>query len=480
MKCGIDFMGLFKKITPRKNKYIVTATCYTSKWVEAMLEHYIEEEQIKIIHRCVPDEEQKAVLQEAHWGSVGGHFSGEIPGRKILQAGLWWPLLLKDAYTFAKECVQCLKMGQRTQGDRMQDHPILPLEPFQKWRLDFVGPIKPRAHKIGSRYILVATDYASKWVEAVALRDNKAASVARFLYKNIMTRFGCPIELVSDQRTHFLNFVIEELTSKHTILHKKSTPYHPQEKAKSSNKVLVRILKKIMSENKSNWDDKLDLALWAFRTTFKVATGTTPFRLVFGIEAVVPMEYVIPSLREEDDDDKDEEDPADTSGLQGPDDNDNDEDLVGIGPSRRTSTTLPPPPPTSQTDPPASTGTGVDHPHDIGAGGGSQDSTTLLTYKKRSAGMVPSTSKEMAISTMVSSTSKEMAISTNLVPFSMGALSLDTAGALPLDPAGVLSLDPIGALPLDPAGALPLDPARGSAPGLHRGAAPGPRKGAAP
>ena len=78
-------------------------------------------------------------------------------------------------------------------------------------------------------------------MEAVALRDNKAASVAKFIYSNIMTRFGCPIELISDQGTHFLNGVIRELTQTHMILHKKSTPYHPQAngQAESSNKTLV-------------------------------------------------------------------------------------------------------------------------------------------------------------------------------------------------------------------------------------------------
>ena len=253
----------------------------------------------QIIRRCVPEEEQKAVLQEAHHGTAGGHFFGEITGRKIMQAGLWWPLLIKDAYQFSRECLQCQKMGQPTSMDRMQDHPVLPLEPFQKWGLDFVGPIKPKASRTGARYILVATDYATKWVEAVSLRDNKAASVARFLYKHIMTRFGCPIELVSDQGVHFLNSVIEELTNKHMIMHKKSTPYHPQAngQAKSTNKVLVRILKKIVEENRSDWADKLDSALWSFRTAYKVATGMTPFKLVYGIEAVVPMEYVVPSLR---------------------------------------------------------------------------------------------------------------------------------------------------------------------------------------
>lgn len=237
-------------------------------------------------------------MQESHFGVAGGHFSGEITGRKIMQADLWWPLLLRDAHTFAKECVQCQKLGQPTNRDRMQDYPILPLEPFQKWGLDFIGPIKPRSKRSGARYILVATDYATKWVEAVALRHNKASSVAKFLYK-MMTRFGCPIELVSDQGVHFLNSIIKELTARHMILHKKSSPCHAQAngQTESSNKLIVRIMKVLVSENRSDWEDKLDSVLWAFRTAYKVATGMTPFKLVYGMEAVVPMEYVIPSLR---------------------------------------------------------------------------------------------------------------------------------------------------------------------------------------
>ena len=114
-----------------------------------------------------------------------------------------------------------------------------------------------------------------------------------------MTRFGCPVELVSDQGGHFLNHVIEALTKTHMIMHKKSSTYHPQAngQAESSNKVLIKILKKIVSENKTDWDQKLDLALWSFRIAYKVTTNMTPFRLVYGLEAVVPMEYVVPSLR---------------------------------------------------------------------------------------------------------------------------------------------------------------------------------------
>ena len=93
--------------------------------------------------------------------------------------------------------------------------PILPLAPFEKWGIDFVGPIQPVTRYTKNRYILVATDYATKWVEAVALRKNDAKVTARFLFDNIITRFGCPLELVSDRGSHFLNSTIEALTEQY-------------------------------------------------------------------------------------------------------------------------------------------------------------------------------------------------------------------------------------------------------------------------
>jgi hypothetical protein len=94
----------------------------------------------------------------------------------------------------------------------MPHQPVLPLEPFQKWGLDFIGPFKLTAAQTGNKYILVAIDYYTKSVEVKALQDNTVASMVKFLYEYIWHRYSCPIELVIDQGSHFVNEVIQSLT----------------------------------------------------------------------------------------------------------------------------------------------------------------------------------------------------------------------------------------------------------------------------
>ena len=142
-------------------------------------------------------------------------------------------------------------------------------------------------------------DYVTKWAEAKALPNNIAKSTAWFFYDQVIARFGCPLEIVSDQGGHFINEVIKHLTKTFMIKHRKSTPYYPKcnGQEESTNKTLKGVLTKIVQDEPHDWDRKLVSALWAYRATFKVTTNQTPFRLAYGQEAVVPLEFMVPSLR---------------------------------------------------------------------------------------------------------------------------------------------------------------------------------------
>nr|GEY97317.1 reverse transcriptase domain-containing protein [Tanacetum cinerariifolium] len=133
------------------------------------------------------------------------------------------------------------------------------------------------------KYILVAVDYLSKWVEAKALPTNDARVVVKFL-KSFCARFETPIAIISDYGTHFCNDKFAKVMSKYGITHRLSTAYHPQTsgKVEVSNQGLKRILERTVGENRASWSKKLDDTLWSFRTAYKTPIGCTPYKLVYG------------------------------------------------------------------------------------------------------------------------------------------------------------------------------------------------------
>ena len=161
-------------------------------------------------------------------------------------------------------------------------------EVFDIWGIDFMGPFPPSR---GNKYILVAVDYVSKWAEAQALPTNDARVVVRFL-KSLFARFGAPKALISDRGTHFCNTQLERALSRYGVHHRLSTPYHPQTsgQVEVTNRGLKRILERSVGANRKDWSDKLDEALWAFRTAYKTPIGTIPFRLVYGKACHLPVE----------------------------------------------------------------------------------------------------------------------------------------------------------------------------------------------
>ena len=117
-----------------------------------------------------------------------------------------------------------------------------------------------------NKYIVAATNYVTKWVEAKALIDNLVKKTVKFLYEHIITRFGCPLKLVSNQGTHFINELVEALTKTFHIKHRRATTYYPRcnGQAESTNKTLKRILTKMVETRKGSWDTHLLSTLWAY------------------------------------------------------------------------------------------------------------------------------------------------------------------------------------------------------------------------
>ncbi|GJT68717.1 reverse transcriptase domain-containing protein [Tanacetum coccineum] len=174
--------------------------------------------------RCVSGHEALEILKACHEGPIGGHHSVNLTARKVFDAGFFWPTIYRDAHSMIKSCDTCQRQGKISQRDEMPQNAIQVCEIFDIWGIDFMGPFPSSK---GNKYILVAVDYLSKWVEAKALPTNDARVVVKFL-KSLFARFGTPRAIISDRGTHFCNDQFAKVMSKYGVTHRLATAYHPQ------------------------------------------------------------------------------------------------------------------------------------------------------------------------------------------------------------------------------------------------------------
>ncbi|KAJ9552481.1 hypothetical protein OSB04_016526 [Centaurea solstitialis] len=251
-----------------------------------------------LILRCITSQKHMSqILQEMHDGECGNHSGGRSLANRISRQGYYWPTLREDAMRYVQRCDACQRHSGMSHLPSEPLHSVLIPWPFMRWGMDIVGKLPPApGQKV---YLLVLTDYFSKWIEAAAFSQVRDKEVISFIQTNIIYRFGVPSEIMCDNGSQFISERTRKFCDERGIRLITSTPRYPQSNglAESSNKVIINSIRKRLKEAKGRWVEELPSVLWANRTTPRTSTGQTPFSLVYGCEAVLPIESQLPIAR---------------------------------------------------------------------------------------------------------------------------------------------------------------------------------------
>ncbi|XP_019091135.1 PREDICTED: uncharacterized protein K02A2.6-like [Camelina sativa] len=233
---------------------------------------------------------------EMHEGEGGNHSGGRALALKIKKDGHYWPTMMADCETFAAKCEACQCHGPMRHVPPELLNTVTAPYPFMRWAMDAIGPLSASKSK---KYVLVLTDYFTKWVEAESFTRIQSLDVTNFIWKNIICRHGLPYEIVTDNGTQFTSMITRRFLSNWQIRLSTLTPRYPQGngQAEATNKSIVDGLKKRLGRRKGAWADHLDGVLWSYRTTPRRSTGQSPFSLAYGLEAFATAEAGVPTLR---------------------------------------------------------------------------------------------------------------------------------------------------------------------------------------
>ena len=247
--------------------------------------------------RCVDAHEAKRIMKEIHERICGTHANGHMMAKQVMRAGYYWLTLESDCIHFAQKCHKCQIYADKIHAPPTELHVMTTPWPFSMWGMDVIGPITPKASN-GHRFIFVVIDYFTKWVEAASYASVTRSVVCKFIKKEIICRYGLPERIISDNASNLNNTMMSEVCAQFKIKHHNSAPYRPKMNGavEVTNKNLKKIIGK-MTDTYKDWHEKLPFALHAYRTAVRTSTGATPFSLVYGMEAVLPIEVEIPSLR---------------------------------------------------------------------------------------------------------------------------------------------------------------------------------------
>ena len=247
--------------------------------------------------KCLGPIESLRAIEEVHEGICGVHLGGRSLARILLRLGYWWPTLQLDCSDYVRRCDRCQRY------DHLHHKPATNLTslsepyPFARWGIDILGPF-PQAQG-QKKFIIVAIDYFTKWIEAEATAQITDRVIWKFVWQSIVCRFGIPRVIISDNGRQFNCSYFREKCAELKIGNHFTSVAHPQAngQVENANRTLLKGIKTRLEGSKGSWLEELPSVLWAYRTTPRASTGETPFCLAYGTEAVIPLEVGSPSLR---------------------------------------------------------------------------------------------------------------------------------------------------------------------------------------
>ncbi|VFQ98118.1 unnamed protein product [Cuscuta campestris] len=249
--------------------------------------------------RCLRPAEAEQVMEEVHAGICSTHQGAYAVSRKITLQGYFWPTIVKDCAEFVRKC-KVFQEFQKVPGRPSTNYtPISTAIPFARWGVDLVGALPRGTGNV--RYVIVAIDYFTKWVEAAPLASITGAQCQKFLAKQVICRFGVPEHIITDNGTQFESKPFNNFLESWGIKHSYASVGYPQTngQVENANRTIVDGLKRKLEACGGEWAEELPYILWTYRTTPRRATGETPFASCYGFEARAPAEISIATHREE-------------------------------------------------------------------------------------------------------------------------------------------------------------------------------------
>ncbi|XP_059671149.1 uncharacterized protein LOC132316693 [Cornus florida] len=257
-------------------KFLMNPSTNVNKKIQLVAPHYIlmdgelykKSKENGLLLRCLDKLESIQAMGEVHNGLCGAH-----------QAGTKMRWLLRRVSAIDIQLVVKIWL-------------------FRGWALDFIGKITPPSTD-DHTYIVVATDYFTKWVEAIPLKSCVQSTVMDFIEKHIIHRFRIPKTITTDRSFSFLGSMVQDLSDIYNIQFTSFTLYFAQAngQAEASNKVIIGIIEKMIEKYPRQWHNLLSEALWAYRNSKRTSTGVIPYMLTYGHDAVLPMEMTVKSTR---------------------------------------------------------------------------------------------------------------------------------------------------------------------------------------